>query len=200
MLSQYYTGKPCKRGHIAPRNTNSCNCHECWREDALRTRDADRPAHRALKAREYQRNKQAILAQQKKYRERNWADIYAKRKANSSYVDYMRRYSKEYHVTSPSDQTKATHAANARYRQAMKLLRTPPWVTSTERSQIASLYLQARQLTKETGIQHVVDHIIPLQGKLVSGLHCLANLQILTAAANRVKWNHFLDSDSSTSP
>ncbi len=36
-----------------------------------------------------------------------------------------------------------------------------------------------------------VDHIIPLQGKTVSGFHILPNLQYLTVRANRKKKNKF---------
>lgn len=190
-LSHYFTGKPCKHGHLAQRTTKSSNCCECFIMFAARARRADPAAHRAMKAREYQRNKQSILLQQKAYRQRNWADIYAKRKADPRYQEYMRQYLREYHTTNPSDYTKAGQAANCRYRQAMKLLRTPSWLTKEERKQIADVYREARRLTKETGVKHVVDHIIPLRGKTVSGLHCLANLQILTEVENREKWNSY---------
>ena len=52
-----------------------------------------------------------------------------------------------------------------------------------------AIYQQAAQLTAETGIKHEVDHIVPLAGKLVSGLHWEGNLQILTKSANGAKWN-----------
>ena len=52
-------------------------------------------------------------------------------------------------------------------------------------------YREAKRLFKETGIPHHVDHIIPLQGKYVSGLHVPTNLQILTASENSTKGNRF---------
>lgn len=61
---------------------------------------------------------------------------------------------------------------------------TPAW---TDLTAIKQFYIEAQQLTKETGIPHEVDHIIPIQGKLVSGLHVPANLQILTEKQNQTK-------------
>lgn len=54
---------------------------------------------------------------------------------------------------------------------------------------IAALHAEAIRLTIETGVRHEVDHVIPLQGKTVSGLHIPWNMQVLTAAANGAKSN-----------
>jgi hypothetical protein len=74
-------------------------------------------------------------------------------------------------------------------RRSAKLQRTPKWLTNEELALIQGLYLQANELTKSTGINHHVDHIIPLQGELVSGLHVYENLRVIPAVENLKKSN-----------
>lgn len=66
--------------------------------------------------------------------------------------------------------------------------RTPAWA---DRQAIHAIYRQAQALTRCTGIQHQVDHVIPLRGRNVSGLHVASNLQILTKQENGKKRNLF---------
>ena len=72
----------------------------------------------------------------------------------------------------------AIHTAK---RRAAILQATPPWADEVA---IKRFYLN-----KPEGYE--VDHIVPLQGEIVSGLHILENLQYLTAAENRSKSNHW---------
>lgn len=79
-------------------------------------------------------------------------------------------------------------AAEERLRQARKLQRTPKWA---DVSTIAVFYAEAKELTEFTGVEWHVDHVIPLQGKLISGLHVRENLQLLPAIENMRKHNKF---------
>jgi hypothetical protein len=77
-------------------------------------------------------------------------------------------------------------------RNAQKLQATPSWLTRQQVFEIETFYVEAARLTKEIGIKHHVDHIIPLQGVEVRGLHVPWNLQILTAEENRKKGNKII--------
>lgn len=69
-------------------------------------------------------------------------------------------------------------------RRAAKATAIPPWA---DRSEINRIYAEA----KARGPSYHVDHIVPLRHPLVSGLHCEANLQILTAEDNLRKSNSY---------
>jgi flagellum-specific peptidoglycan hydrolase FlgJ len=85
------------------------------------------------------------------------------------------------------------NAAKEARRRSRKLQRTPSWMTKDEESKIKSIYKMCRAISKKTGIPHQVDHIIPLQGKVVSGLHTITNLQIITQTENIRKHNKLIE-------
>lgn len=117
-------------------------------------------------------NKQEILLQQKTYRKSTKV-----RKSN---------YLKEYYKTNKDHFL----ARNAR-RRASKLCATPTWLTKEELQEIEELYEIARAFRLYTGEDYHVDHIVPLQGKDVCGLHVPWNLQVLSATENLSKSNKF---------
>ncbi len=81
------------------------------------------------------------------------------------------------------------YAAKTSKRRAAKLQRTPKW--DSESHLIQAKYQLANMLTRETGKPHHVDHIIPLQGKKVCGLHVFSNLRVILGEENIKKSNKF---------
>ena len=67
----------------------------------------------------------------------------------------------------------------------------PSWLTKEQRDEIDRIYWTSLDLRAVTGEQYHVDHIVPLQGKNVCGLHVPWNLQILPADLNIAKRNHY---------
>lgn len=81
-----------------------------------------------------------------------------------------------------------SNAAVRKY-QATKLRRTPKWLSKEQLQEIKEHYILAAELSwlSDSGLE--VDHIVPLQGKNVSGLHVPWNLQVISAYENQSKGN-----------
>ena len=125
----------------------------------------------------YQEKSTELCEQNKAYREANKDKVAAKNaawdKANRS----------------------ARNAIAAAYR-ASKLNATPDWLTGTHKAHIKRTYALATMMTEATGVPYHVDHIVPLQGKFICGLHVPWNLQALRADLNMSKSNKHEDDSS----
>ena len=180
----------CKRGTSnPPRNRHGhCLCGPCTEFNRARSRRNNKnPAKLAWKA----ANKDKMTAYAKDWAERNpeqrRAIVENWRARNPDKVAAMSakagaRWSKE---------NSGKRNAITRKRQAAKLQRTPKWA---DLQAIQSVYVEAAALTRATGIPHEVDHILPLQGETVSGLHVASNLQIIPRSTNRAKRNSVTES------
>ena len=71
----------------------------------------------------------------------------------------------------------------------------PHWLTEGDWQEIKAMYLQAVHLSQATGSRYVIDHIYPLRGSNVSGLHVPSNLRVVSAQENQKKYNKVLDSN-----
>jgi len=79
-------------------------------------------------------------------------------------------------------------AMKTRKRKVAKLQRTPPWMNDGQIFEMECIYRYCTSL-RSIGLNYEVDHIVPLRGKSVSGLHVPWNLQILTESENASKGN-----------
>jgi 5-methylcytosine-specific restriction endonuclease McrA len=94
--------------------------------------------------------------------------------------------SKAYHKRrNATPKGRALHSLNSANRVAAKNHRTPRWLNSSQLIQIKAMFEKAQRLGQE------VDHIIPMKGLIVSGLHVPWNLQTLPVTENRRKRNSF---------
>ncbi len=142
------------------------------------------------------KHRERVLARRKAARRANPNSDKAYREANRERrAEWQRDYraaKPEFHKKLGADWRARNNGKTREYcakRWAAKMRAMPPWV---DRERITAIYEQASTLTRETGILHEVDHIVPLQGKTVCGLHVHYNLQVLPWVENRRKSNRLL--------
>lgn len=161
-LSKYFSGKPCRRGHLSERYVSTGACLVCLRTTDKILKDKD-PEKQRVYLKEYHSKRKITHAEEIKIK--------------GSLA------CKKWRETHPDRAT-----ARTRNRELAKIQRTPFWA---DKNKILEFYTLSQKLTDATGIRHHVDHIIPLRGKLVSGLHVPANLQVLTGKENLTKSSKF---------
>jgi hypothetical protein len=166
----YFTGRPCKHGHIAQRITFNGGCVECCKR--LQRQNLDRRLavnpnlYKDIYAKDPERQKQKTAI----YRAKN------PEKVRQSYLTSMRK-------------RKPQKAAAEMQRLASKLSATPKWLSKQELTWIQDYYFAARAHKESFGIVLSVDHIVPLRGKTVCGLHVPWNLCLRTKSDNSKKNN-----------
>ena len=83
------------------------------------------------------------------------------------------------------------HAAKEAKRRALKNKATPAWLTDCDKAHILRFYKLAALMGEITGQKYHVDHVVPLKGKNVCGLHVPNNLRVIPAKDNLEKSNIF---------
>ena len=161
----------------------------------------DPEARKAYQKEYAQRNKSKAYARVKKWREANpekWAE--QSKKYAQKYPEKCIAKTKAWIANNPikaaesSRKSRIKHAGRvqankAKYR-ASKKNRTPIWTSATNLFEMQCIYTY-RTALQAIGLNYEVDHIIPLQGKMVSGLHTPENLQVITTEQNRLKNNRY---------
>lgn len=167
-LLRYFSGKACKNGHVAERQTSNGTCIVCLAEKKARYYAENPEKRKHHNATYYAKNADYVKALNADWRAENADEMLAIRR---------RHY----------ENNKGIYISRARARKEHIKQATPLWA---DIDAIAAIYCEARRVTEQTGVSHDVDHIIPLRGVNVCGLHVTENLQILPATINRGKDNN----------
>lgn len=177
---------------------NYCRACRQERNRPTQRKRADRPEVRAKKqvldAEYAQRNKERLAAYKAAWAAQNQESVKAKRKAKylASRTEILQKAA-EWKRDNP-----ALVNARCAKRHAAKKQRVPSWLTDFDKFVIQETYDMAQLMTQLTGTPYTVDHILPLQGETVSGLHVPQNLQVVTQTYNASKQNKVEDIVSST--
>jgi hypothetical protein len=163
----YISDKPCKRGHSGVRITSTGTCVKCRQIKEQERYYANIEKTRARVKAKYLRNKEKLKAKRR--------NAYAANPTKEREVAKLR--SRDWRKLNPGHR----NALKRKY-VADKFQRTPIWANLSE---IVAFYKKCQK-----GFH--VDHIYPLRGRLVSGLHVLENLQYLPAKENMRKNNRFV--------
>jgi hypothetical protein len=192
-LKRYFTGKPCKQGHVTERYVTKSSCVECLKESRLKRIDKirakQREAYRAMSPEARDKERERL----RKHRRKKYWSNPEKYRAEAREHQKKNQYSHAqrlaaWHANNPNARyeynqrpdVKLGNKIRANRRRAIKKQAIPKWANTDAIEQIYA--------TCPKGWH--VDHIVPLVSKLVCGLHCEANLRHLPARENMSKNNH----------
>ncbi len=170
---KYFTGVPCKNNHVSERYVISWRCCAC-----ISARDKKL----------YKNCKETRIKQVRKWQSKHPTKVLQYNEKHKKKPDYKLRHQKANQKWKKANRAYCNADWYKRY--AHKLRATPIWA---DFSKIKRIYEKAVRLTIKTGIPHQVDHIIPLLGKTVCGLHVQNNLRVITAQENRTKHNKIIE-------
>lgn len=198
--THYFTGKPCKYGHLEKRIVSSGACLECNRQRTQTWRKDNTESARSINKKSYAKHADRRRADKRldywsrpeHHRSRKAADYYLRRNHHSERNRGWRARNKDHikdYRTRYASMNSHVLARNAAKRRAALLAAIPAWYSEFDDFVMREAYELRVLRGIATGIDWHVDHIIPLQAKNACGLHCASNIQVATKLANLKKGN-----------
>jgi len=145
-------------------------CRLCLASIEKKRREKKRDEINAQRRNYYLENTEKVLSRNKKYQDDN--------------RDKVRKINRDYYHSDPERRQSYQNARRKRVK-----LQTPKWLTKNDFKKIEMLYTISRFIKKNTGVEMAVDHIVPLNGKYVSGFNMPENMQVITKLENEQKGN-----------
>jgi len=176
--------------------TKPCSCCKEVKDYALFHKDAQKKdgltsvckeCRSRSASKEYDKVKEKRKASSRAWKKRNPEKVREQvRRHRLKYLEEKRQYDRQRAKNNPE-----YFASKTAKRRAVTTSRTPSWLSEDELWMIEEAYVLAKMREDATGIKWHVDHIVPLKGKTVSGLHVPWNLQVIPATDNIKKGNKY---------
>lgn len=204
----YLTGRPCKYGHVTFRFVANRTCSECakkraphswtrdkkaeymkvWRKENVERRKTYRTEYRKenlAECRAAERRSSANLKSRMRRKGYRLANSQAIREWERAYKHSTLERSREVRIEAYKRDPKKFYV-RAKTRKMLQNSRIPIWA---DLGRIEEIYRRAGRISKCLGVPLHVDHVVPIKSRLVSGLHCEANLAIISGRLNSSKGN-----------
>lgn len=195
---KFYTPEDsCTQGHNM-RRTSDGSCVACKQANETRRIAANRKAYNARKMQERLHKRPELALKAKMMRDSETPEQRKIRleKARLRQVEWRLNNPDHAGAKAAKKTYKINHPgkilADGAKRRAAQLKRTPQWLTADDAWMIEQAYELSALRTKLFGFSWHVDHVLPLQGKYVSGLHVPTNLQVIPASENLRKAHKYL--------
>jgi hypothetical protein len=186
-VSIFNVGQACKRGHLNGRYVSDGCCVGCRQDRYRKNGDAISESGKIA----YRENKEIFSERHKAYREKNKDYLTEKdrayREANKEVLADKR---KKLYETEP-ERLKIINS-RARAKRNKRLMNWGEEQNVSIQVRERELYSMADQLARDIASEYEVDHMYPLLGKLVCGLHVAGNLQLIPRTLNAQKRNKFV--------
>lgn len=202
-LTRYFTGKPCKHGHVEERIVSSGACMACHKARRLdwekrnaerinassRARHAENPyRRRAAQERYTTKNGPRVAELKRSWRQRNAEKIKLK---NAKWLAENKATMRQINADWYRLNKDIARARDVRRRVGLRLSHAV-WdreLTSLVTNEAADLADRRQAIT---GFGWHIDHMIPLRSKKASGLHVWSNLQVIPASLNAKKGSRLI--------